>query len=244
MIVVAVEYLNTLPFIYGINSELTSRAQGELLLSPPAKCAELAINGECDVALVPVGALKDLAKAQPQYKVITNYCLSATAEVRTVSLLSNYALSEIHTIYTDSHSRSSVRLARLLCEQLWNIRPNFADGLPSPDNLGQGEAIVAIGDKVFELESKFTYNLDLATEWYKRHHLPFVFAVWVALTPKGLEAEESLNRAFKFGTDSIELALDQDDPLRPSKLHYLTQLIEFDLSEQKLEAMQLFLNQI
>lgn len=244
MIVVAVEYLNTLPLIYGINSELINQVQNRLLLLPPANCAEVAKQGECDVALIPVGALKELQKAQPQVKIITNYCLSATAEVRTVSLLSNYPLDEIKKIYLDTHSRTSVQLVRVLCKNLWKINPEFADGLPSPDNLSQGEAIVAIGDKVFELESKFTYNLDLATHWYKLYKLPFVFAVWVALTPEGLAAEESLNRAFDYGTSHTENALEQDDPLRPSKLHYLTHLIEYDLSEQKREAMQLFLNQI
>ncbi len=242
MRVVAVEYLNTLPLIYGIRRVASPELHDALTLVPPAQCAELAREGECDIALIPVGALSEI----PNAKVITSYCLSTSGPVDTVALLSNSELSEIKTIYKDSHSRTSVKLCEVLCRELWGITPEFKQGLP--EGVDMGEAIVAIGDKVFEIESKFNHKLDLGEEWMRLTSLPFVFAVWVALTPEGCAKAEELNRALKYGVEHIEEALDchtaPDDPLRPRNLHYLSSSMEYDLTESKVKAMELFLSKI
>ncbi len=239
MIVVAVEYLNTLPLIYGIRSAASSELQSGLLLAPPAGCATYAINGMCDVALIPVGALDELIEAQPQAQIITNYCISATGTVDTVALLSNCAVSDVERIYLDAHSRTSVELIKVLCERLWKITPQFIDGLPVDCKLNENEALVAIGDKVFEIEESYTNKYDLSEAWQELTSMPFVFAVWVALTPSGIESESELNRVFAYGVSNIESAL-PDDPLRPRNLHYLTYSIEYELSERKRTAMQFF----
>lgn len=245
MIVVAVEYLNTRPFVYGIRhcAATSSSLRDSLLLAPPAECARLAINGEADIALVPVGALPELLKAQPGAEIITSYCISSSGGVRTVVLLCDSPIDQLHTIYLDAHSRTSVQLAQLLARSKWKITPRFVDGLPSDHQLSDGEAMVAIGDKVFELEDRFAVVTDLSDEWREMTGLPFVFAVWIALTPTGLAYADELNDALKFGAQNIERSL-PDDPLRPRNLDYLTRSIEFDLSEPKRAAMNLFLSQI
>lgn len=243
MRVVAVEYLNTLPMIYGIrcaahtvSCDDLSRA---LTLAPPSRCAELAKEGKCDIALVPVGALSEIPGAQ----IITSFCISATKEVDTVALLSNTQLSQITTIYRDSHSRTSVKLCEILCRELWKITPKFIDGLPSNGKLNEGEALVAIGDKVFDIENNYAIKTDLSEQWWTLTSLPFVFAVWIALTPEGLSAQDALNSALNYGITHIQDAL-PDDPLRPRNLRYLTESIEFSLSEAKLKSMGLFLSKI
>lgn len=241
VIVVAVEYLNTRPFVFGIRhfAAADSQLRDSLLLAPPADCARLAANGNADIALVPIGALSIL----PEAKIITSYCLSSSGGVRTVALLTNTPVNQLHTIYLDSHSRTSVELARLLARSKWLIAPRFVDGLPADNQLLDGEAMVAIGDKVFELEDRFAINLDLSDQWREMTGLPFVFAVWVALTPCGLAAEAGLNKALEFGIQNIERAL-PDDPLRPRNLHYLTHSIEYELTDAKRSAMKLFLSEI
>ncbi len=244
MRVVAVEYLNTLPLIYGIRRAASKELYDGLQLVPPAQCAELAKAGQCDIALVPVAALSEI----PNAKIITSFCLSTAGAVNTVALLSNTQLEQIHTIYRDSHSRTSVKLCEILCDELWNISAEFKEGIPLECELASGEAIVAIGDKVFDIQDRFKYKLDLGEEWYRLTALPFVFAVWVALTPRGLSVEDELDSALEYGVKHIEEALDShtaaDDPLRPRNLHYLNSSMEYDLSDEKLRAMELFQNKI
>lgn len=239
MRVVAVQYLNTLPLIYGIRSVANSELQSALLLATPASCARAAIEGKCDIALVPVGALEELNRAQPQSKIITSYCISATGAVDTVALLSNHEITDIGTIYLDTHSRTSVELIKVLCRDLWKISPLFVDGIPENYQLSSGEAMVVIGDKVFDVESSFSKKYDLSEAWQQLTSLPFVFAVWVAITPSGLALESELNRLFSIGVKNIERAL-PDDSLRPRRLHYLTHSIEYEMSDLKRRAMQLF----
>ena len=51
--ITAVSYLNTIPFIYGIENSLLSY-NIELSLDYPTICADKLINDEVDLALVPV----------------------------------------------------------------------------------------------------------------------------------------------------------------------------------------------
>lgn len=243
MIVVAVEYLNTLPFIYGIEHAADQRLRKGLLMANPAQCAELAADRKADIALVPVGALSSIGNPQ----IITSYCLSTSGAVRTVVLLTDTPIDQLETIYLDSHSRTSVELAKILAAEKWKISPRYIDNIPKKiengEKLNYGEAIVAIGDKVFALEDHFSIKIDLSDHWREMTHLPFVFAVWVALTAEGLAAEQALNQALSYGVGNIERAL-PDDPLRPRNLHYLTRSIEYELTDQKRQAMQLFLSKI
>ena len=73
--IAAVSYLNTIPFIYGIEHEGNLRA--ELLLSPPAVCAKNFAEHKADIALVPAAAVPSLADAE----IVTEYCIGAAGPV-------------------------------------------------------------------------------------------------------------------------------------------------------------------
>ncbi len=225
----------------GIRSVAKTKAINyELVLLTPAKCAKAAIEKSTDIALVPVGSLPQIT----DYQIITDYCISATGVVDTVALLSNTPLAGITKIYLDSESRTSVLLCRVLCRELWGIEPEFIDEIPAIEGLKTGEAVMAIGDKVFDMEGEFRHKTDLSEGWQQLTGMPFVFAVWVALSHKGVEGAEGLNNAIKYGVENIEKWLPYDDPLRPRNLHYLTHRIEYELTPQKHSAITLFLNKI
>lgn len=238
MRVVAVSYLNTIPMIYGIEQAAPEWLRAALSLAIPAECAQSLIDKRADVALVPVAEIPNIEGA----KIITDFCISAEGTVDTVALLSNSPLSEIHTIYLDNHSRTSVQLVRVLARELWKISPQWIDGIPSTV-VGDGEAIVAIGDKVFDIQRSYTLKWDLAEEWMQLTGLPFVFAAWVARTPEGEAAEEELNRALEYGvthiSDSITDKYDYDVAYK-----YLTQNIQFRLNDTKRAAIKLFWEKI
>ena len=81
--IAAVSYLNTIPFIYGIQHEGNLRA--ELLLTPPAGCYQNYIDGKADIALMPSAMVPTLKSTN----IITDYCIGSSGKVRTVELFSN-----------------------------------------------------------------------------------------------------------------------------------------------------------
>lgn len=223
--------------IYGIEQAAPSWLRAALVLAVPAECAQSLIDKQADVALVPVAEIPRIESA----RIITDYCISAEGLVDTVALLSNCPLSEIHTIYLDAHSRTSVQLVRVLARELWRIAPRWIEGIPA--TTGSGEAVVAIGDKVFTMQTKFTHKWDLAEQWQQLTGLPFVFAAWVARTAQGKAAEEALNRALAYGcqhiADSIPSCYDY-----PQAYKYLTENIQFRLDDRKRAAIKLFWEKI
>lgn len=247
MKIVAVSYLNTLPFVYGIE-QAAPWLQAELLLCVPAACVDASLSGEADIALLPVAAIPSV----PGASIITDYCLGAEGPIRTVALLGNTPPEAVTTVYLDLHSRTSVQLVRLLARELWGIQPQWIDreiDTIDPASLREGEALLAIGDKVFELEHRFTHNTDLAVEWQRHTSLPFVFAAWVALTPAGRAAADDLNRALQHGIENIADAITGTwnrtrDYDFGTAYDYLTENLKYRLDAPKYAAMKLFWERI
>lgn len=227
MKIAAVSYLNTVPLIYGIEHAAGLRA--ELLLSPPAGCAETFKSGGVDFALVPVGSLDTLA----DFNVVTDYCIGASGPVRTVVLMSNKDLAEIKTIFLDPHSRTSAQLVRILCRHRWNITPEFVSG--------EADAFLFIGDKVFAQEGKFKNVWDLAVEWREMTGLPMVFAVWIARQKVPPSATRELEAALGYGVRHTREAIEHyGHGDKKYAYEYLTENIDYRFDEEKKEALTLF----
>ena len=107
--ITAVSYLNTIPFIYGLQqSDLIDII--DLSLDYPAVCAEKLINNEVDLALAPIVAIPSLKKSF----VISDYCIGANGVVETVCLYSNVTIHNVQSISLDYQSRTSVALLKIL----------------------------------------------------------------------------------------------------------------------------------
>ncbi len=233
----AVSYLNTVPFIYGI--EHADGLRASLLLSPPNQCVENYKNGKADLALVPVAAIPALADAH----IITDYCLGAVRSVRTVVLVSDSPLEKIKTLYTDFHSVTSARLVAVLCRELWNIAPLFAplDDYGIIETRKEGDAFLLIGDKVFGYEGMMQNSWDLADAWRELTGLPFVFACWIARKGVPEEAIEALNKALAWGVAHIPEAVRASvHAEKPYAEEYLTKNIDYLFDRQKQQALSLF----
>ncbi|MDD3108847.1 MAG: menaquinone biosynthesis protein [Alistipes sp.] len=233
--IVAVSYLNTIPFIYGI-AHAGVDLQADLLLSPPSGCATTLRDGGAEIALIPVGAIPSM----PEVKMFSQFCIGASRAVRTVILASNSPIEEIETIYLDPHSMTSVRLVRILAAQWWHITPrwmplaDFSDlERPQPHT-----GYLIIGDKVFAHEHRFAYRYDLAEVWRAMTGLPFVFAAWVARPGISTQTLSTLEQALEYGVNHIPEAIVRygyED--RPYALDYLTHNIDFVFDPQKREAL-------
>jgi chorismate dehydratase len=197
--IVAVNYSNTFPFVYGIEkSGLISDYILQLL--HPVACAESFISGHADIALLPVGALSLL----PEHKIITDMCIGAVQQVRSVLLVSNKPLQEIKRIGLDSESATSVKLCKILAANFWNISPEFqAVQVKDHKDFSNIDAFVVIGDKAFAMAPHFKYSYDLAEEWYNFTGMSFVFAVWVSRLQVSEAIVHKLKLALHFGVAHI-----------------------------------------
>lgn len=237
--IAAVSYLNTIPFIYGI--EHAGKLRAELQLAPPSGCAQSFIDGNADIALIPVGALPQIKDAD----IVTSYCIGAVQSVRTVVVVSNCPTKNIKTIYLDNHSRTSAALTRILAVKKWDIAPEYKElsdysKVLSPD---EGDAFLLIGDKVFDYEGRFRYSRDLADEWRAMTRLPFVFALWVARKSVDAETLDALEDSLLWGVEHTwEAIKTYGYDNRDYAYDYLTQNIDFLFDNQKHKALGKFWN--
>lgn len=238
----AVSYLNTLPFIYGIEQNLELLGQVELTKDIPSECARKLIEGEVDLGLVPVAIIPEL----DQSYIISDYCIGAEGKVKSVLLLSDVPIHQIESIYLDYHSRTSVKLCEILCKKFWEVNPKFISAEKGFEEKIQGKtAGVIIGDRTFHLNKEYAYQYDLAEEWQKMTGLPFVFAAWVSNKKLPKEFIEAFNSALIHGVSNIKKAIEIQENLPiPKKVltNYLSQNISYKFDKQKMKALILFQN--
>lgn len=238
--ITAVSYLNTIPFVYGLQHAGNLRA--DLLLAPPADCARNFIEHKADIALLPAAVVPQLTDAT----IVTDYCIGAVGAVRTVTLMSNHPLRDIRRVWLDPHSRTSVQLCGYLAKHKWGIAPEWCamSDYKRVDSPAEGDAFLLIGDKVFGYEGRFAMTLDLAVEWREATKLPFAFAVWVARRGVSYDVVDDLERALTFGVEHIWEAIVHSPYMAPdnglSAYNYLTRNIDFILDEEKHRALKKF----
>jgi chorismate dehydratase len=239
----AVKYANTYPFIYGLTE---SGFENKIILETdhPSDCALKLIDGKVDIGLVPVASLP-LVK---EYQIISDYCIGAKGNVRTVLLLSNCIFEDIRNIYLDYRSYSSINLTKVLAKNFWKREFNWINTSKSFDfiNIGQDEAVVLIGDQCFEFENSFRHKIDLAMEWQKFSGLPFVFACWTANKTLEVEFIEEFNKALRLGVENIPAVVEKfSDTGTISGIdlsNYLTENIDYILDEDKKKGLNMFLD--
>lgn len=239
----AVSYLNTIPFIHGIKSSNISDFI-DLQLDYPSVCAQKLINNEVDIALVPVVVLKD----NPQFNIISDYCIGSNGKVDTVCLYSDVPLREIEEIYLDYQSRTSIELLKVLCKEYWNISPEFSN-LPEgfENKIERETAALIIGDRAFSANGKYKFVYDLSESWKEMTGLSFVFACWIS--NKNIEENftTEFNKSLKTGVENVEEAIKKESDNYPhckNPKEYLNNKISYLLDENKRKGMELFLDKI
>ena len=239
----AVSYLNMIPFIHGIKSSNISDFI-DLQLDYPSVCAQKLINNEVDIALVPVVVLKD----NPQFNIISEYCIGSNGKVDTVCLYSDVPFKKIENIYLDYQSRTSIELLKVLCKEYWNISPKFSNSPEGFENKIEREtAALIIGDRAFSANGKYKFVYDLSEIWKEMTGLSFVFACWIS--NKNIEENftSEFNKSLKMGVVNIEEAIKKESDNYPhckNPNEYLNNKISYLLDENKRKGMELFLDKI
>jgi len=235
-----VSYLNSKPFLYGLNKSFVANSI-KMSLDIPSKIVSKLDFGLADIGLIPVAGLQDLN----HYQLVSDYCIGSINKVRTVVLVSEVPLSEIETILMDYQSRSSILLAKVLAKFFWKKEYKWENTCNDFQNISiKGKvAGVVIGDRVFDIENKYKYSYDLSEEWFKFTGLPFVFAVWAATSEISESFETDFNRALAFGIENIPNIVQMEQTNYPDVniYDYFTQNISFSFDEEKKAGMKKFL---
>lgn len=239
----AVSYLNTQPFIKGIEDAEWFK---DIILTQdfPAKCAEKLLSGEADIALVPVAVIPELTHPH----IIGEYCIGVDGPVKTVCLFSEVPIHDIKTIYLDYQSRTSVRLLEVLCKEYWHISPRFVKAFPGyMSEIKDQVAGVVIGDRAVAFLEQYPYIYDLAETWKAHTSLPFVFATWVANKALPEDFIQAFNQALKNGLQYRDTIAERFRHLNNSQfntLEYLYSNLDYPLDERKKLGMETFLEKL
>ena len=236
-----VNYLNTLPLIYGLERP-PIKDKIELVGAYPAKLAQMLASGEIDLGLIPVAAIPQL----PTWHLVGDYCIGTEGEIASVCLFSEVPMHEIKKVYLDYQSRSSVALLRWLMKEYWGIHPQIVEASDDHyrEEIKGTTAGLVIGDRALEQRKISTFIYDLGSEWKAITGLPFVFAAWVSREKLPDQFVEMFNKANAVGLEHIdEIVASHPFDLYDLKKYYKLHL-SYHLDERKRQGMERFLRVI
>ncbi len=239
----AVSYLNTFPFLYGLYQDAELMKIIDLSTDYPSICANKLLNDKVDIGLVPIAILPEMKF----YKIITNYCIAAENDVKSVILASDVELSEIKNIYLDFQSRTSVMLTKILAKFYWNKNFNW---LRADENyiekINDDTAGIIIGDRALNVLNNYKFIYDLSSEWKKFTGLPFVFATWTANKYIPNDIIDALNEAFRKGIENIDKVVSFFDEkiqkINYNAFEYYNNNISYVLDDKKFIAINKYLD--
>lgn len=245
--VAAVSYLNTVPLVWGF---LHGPQRDRFLLDfyVPSECAERLESGQADLGILPVVEMQRQGLAS-----IPGTGIACRGAVRSILLISKVDPAGIRTLATDSGSRTSVQLARVILHHRYGAQPRLLRMAPDlACMLAEADAALLIGDAALALEpSELPYAvLDLGQEWWNFTGLPMVFALWSG-PPATVErlmrqgAAQSFRDSLAFGLarmDDIVAAESARRPFSPALVRrYLTRSIIFEIGAGEQKGLETFL---
>jgi chorismate dehydratase len=214
----------------------------ELIEDTPARLADLLLNDEIDIGLVPTAVIPQLKESF----IASDYCIGTETEVASVCLFSEVPVHEIEKVYLDHESRSSVALLKWLMKEYWGVHPKIiqaTDDSYRTDIKGTTAGLV-IGDRAFQQRKISTFIYDLASEWRAITGLPFVFAAWISNKRLSPSFIEKFNEANSIGLNHIdEIVAEQNFDLFDLKKYYCLHM-SYKLDEKKRMGMKLFLQYV
>jgi len=228
-----VPYLNARPLLVGLRG--LSLPIRELV---PAKLGEAFQAGDFDAALL--SSIDVISQENPQ--AVDGVSISSQGDVHSVVLAYEGDLKRIESVVLDPASHTSNALLRIVLEEFHGILPEYVQ---SNSVESKNVARLMIGDPALlfrktALGSEMQF-LDLGGEWFRNTGLPFVFAMWSLKYDymKKKELSEQLRSAKRLGLEhrSAIAALEADPDF---SLHYLTELIRYDLEDREKAGLTLF----
>ena len=241
-----VPYCNAWPLTHFLTRELPGVIVSEWV---PSDMRLRLMAHHLDLALMPIAELMNL----PYGKIVSDCCIGCRGAVWSVRLISKVPIERIKTISLDPASRTSVALCEVMLRHFFDISPEKYKLAPNkPLDACKTDAMVVIGDRALAYEpiDRWKYRVDLGGLWREKTGLPFVFAAWIACSPRAWE-HPGLVRALKtardYGVASIDSILDVKEdagvkfPASRERLAaYLSEAVHYTIGDEERQAIQAF----
>ena len=215
----------------------------DLSFAVPAECADRLESGLADIGIVPAVELN-----RQKLAIIPGAGVACHAAVRSILLISKVPFGEIRKLATDSTSRTSVALSRVILSRKYGVEPEVRSHAPHLASMLEfADAALIIGDAALVLEPADLpfHVLDLGLEWTQMTDLPMVFAVWAARAELPPQDPQPFLDSMRFGVDHIDdIARSEHSKVGVSESlarSYLTDNIVFELGEREYAGLKLFL---
>src|SRR5215475_12382814 len=152
-----VKYLNAVPLAWGI-LEGPQKEVFDPVLSTPAECANQLAKGSVDIGLIPSIEFQRIKGS----RIVPGPAVASLYQVRSVILVSVEPMWKVRTVASDSGSRTSVALTKIIFDDFYHIRPDFRPSEPNLANmLAQNDAALLIGDNALKfMEENDLPNLE------------------------------------------------------------------------------------
>ena len=251
-----IAYINCYP-VYGAIDRNLVPMDAELVTGTPSELNDLLAAGELDVSVVSV---VEYARNAKDYHLLPDLAISCDGPVRSVALFSRRPPKQLDgaTVLISASSRTSIELLRLICQDVWTIKPKLVEARAEAQDLDvlqalPHEAVLVIGDPALLLQARNTYpyRYDLGEVWKNWTGLPFVFAVWAARrggpSQRVREIHQALLRSRDWGLANLSTLAQQaaEHTGMPEKscLDYLSGL-DYALTYRHLEGLTSFLRRL
>ena len=243
VVIGSVPYLNEKPLTRWFTHTDDGRASGiDVVYAVPSQLASMLAAGEITAALV---SSFEYFRT-PGYGILPGVSISSQDEILAVRAFSRLPWKLTASVALDTSSLTSVALLKILLAEQYHVYPSYLHHAPDLHAMLQvADAGLLIGDKGMLANSDGLYTLDLGEAWRKLTGLPFVYAVWLGdpdkVTPDLIKA---LKTAKAWGLTQLDvIAREQTEILQcPESLchHYLTDIMDYDLGEDHLAALEQF----
>ena len=233
MKVALVEFLNAVPLYYALKKNIVEN-DFEFVSAVPSECARLLFAKEVDVSNA---SIVEYVNSE-DYLLLPDGCISTASRVKSVVLFLKKPLKQVKVVKLDRNSKTSVALTKVLFRFKYNLSVDYVWD-------GEADCELVIGDNALKrLKKSNDEVVDLAKEWFEMTGLPFVFAAWITNRKLSADTVEKFIQAKETGKKLISQICDEFLHLIDKKecLSYLTNNISYDLTPDKIKAVNEFFN--
>jgi chorismate dehydratase len=208
-----IQFLNCLPLYWGL-ARTGTLLDLELTKDSPEKLSEQLVRGDLDIGPV---TLVEFLKNADDLVAFPDIAVGCDGSVMSCEIVSQVPLEQLdgRRVALGSSSRTSVRLAQLLLEEQYGVRPDYYQCQPDLSlMMREAEAGVVIGDVglrayLRDLPSPELAVHDLGQMWKEHTGLPFVFAVWAVRKDYLAREPETVREVHRAFLASRDLSLEE-----------------------------------
>lgn len=238
----AVSYLNARPLTWALD---TGPDPWPVRYDVPSVCATLLHQGGVDLGLIP--SVEYLER--PDYRMVPGVGIGSRGAVDSVAIFTRREVRDVRRLALDTSSRTSVALARVLCQRRFQIAPALVPHGPDVSlMLDVCDAALVIGDPALDIDpvSLGVQKIDLGTEWTAMTGLPFVYAAWTgragAVRAGDVELLQQAQEAGVAASEAIAAEFARGDAARAARAaRYLRHNVRYGLGPEEMAGLQLFL---